>query len=109
MMKLISQKSVLDTIDADELMKEAGEAHLLTTSIKTSADNSMLQANLAAIKFGSVSTSLTQLVTPGSGGSLDAVYQALNMGDQNIGVLQQKLTRLCNVVVTLEHKMHHLS
>ena len=39
MMKLISQKSVLDTIDADELMKEAGEAHLLPTSIKTSADN----------------------------------------------------------------------
>ena len=37
------------------------------------------------------------------------MHNALNMGDQNIGVLQQTLTVLCNVVGTLEHKMHYLS
>ena len=52
---------------------------------------------------------MTQLVTPGSGGRLDFMHHALNMGYQNIGVLQQTLTGFCNVVVTLEHKMHHLS
>ena len=30
------------------------------------------------------------------------------MGDQNIGVLQQTLTVLCDVVGNLEDKMHHL-
>ena len=56
-----------------------------------------------------MSATLTQLVTPGSGGRLDSMHHALNMGDQNIGVLQQTLTVLCNIVRTLEHKMYHLS
>ena len=34
---------------------------------------------------------------------------ALHMGYQNIGVLQQTLTGLCNVVGTLDHKIHYLS
>ena len=37
------------------------------------------------------------------------MHHALNMGDQNIGVLQQTLTGFCNVVGTLEQKMHYLS
>ena len=56
-----------------------------------------------------MSATLTQLVTPGSGGRLDSMHHYLNMGDQNIGVLQQTLTVLCNIVGTLEHKMYHLS
>ena len=37
------------------------------------------------------------------------MHHALNLGDQNIEVLQYTLTSLCNVVGTLEHKMHYLS
>ena len=37
------------------------------------------------------------------------MHHALNMGDQNIRVLQQTLTLLCNIVGTLEQKMYHLS
>ena len=37
------------------------------------------------------------------------MHQDLNMGDQNIGVLQHKLTGICNVVGTLEQNMHTLS
>ena len=37
------------------------------------------------------------------------MHHALNMRDKNIGVLQQTLTGLCNIVGTLEHKMHYLS
>ena len=37
------------------------------------------------------------------------MHHALNMGKQNIGLLQQNLTGLCNVVGTLEQKMHYLS
>ena len=53
--------------------------------------------------------SITQFFTTGAGGCLDAVHQALNMGDQNIGVLQQTLTGICNLVGTLEQNMHHVS
>ena len=37
------------------------------------------------------------------------MHHALNLGDQNIEVLQYTLTSLCNVFGTLEHKMHYLS
>ena len=37
------------------------------------------------------------------------MHQALNMVDQNIGVFQQTLTVIFNVVETLEKKIHHLS
>ena len=37
------------------------------------------------------------------------MHHALNMGDQNIGVLQHNLTGLCNIVRTLDQKMHDLS
>ena len=36
------------------------------------------------------------------------MHHAQNMVDQNIGVLQQTLAGLCNVVGTLEQKMHYL-
>ena len=36
------------------------------------------------------------------------MHHALNMGYQNIGVLQYTLTGLCNLVGNLEQKMHHL-
>ena len=64
----------------------------------------MAQATSADAKVGSVFASLTKLITPGVGGRLDAMNQSLNMGDQNIGVLQQTLTGLCNLVGTLEQK-----
>ena len=69
----------------------------------------MAQAMSAAAKVGYMSATLTQLVTPGAGGHLDSTNHALNMGDQNIGVLQQTLTGVCNVVGTLEQKMYHFS
>ena len=56
-----------------------------------------------------MSITLTQLVTPGAGGRFDAMHHALHLGDQNIGVLQQNFTGLCNVVGTLYQNMHHLS
>ena len=90
-------------------MKEAREAHLLNASIKTSADNDMTQATSEDSKVGSVCTSLTQLINHGSERRLYAMHQELNMEDQNIGVLQQKLTGICNGFGTLEQKMHHLS
>ena len=37
------------------------------------------------------------------------MHHALNMGDRNIGVLQQTLDDLCNVVGTLEYTMHYMS
>ena len=70
MNKLISHVSVLENIDFDALMKEAREAHLLTASIKTYVDNAMSRTTSAASKVGSVSASMTQLVTPRSGGWL---------------------------------------
>ena len=36
------------------------------------------------------------------------MHHTINMVDQNIGLLQQNLTVICNVVGTLEQKMHHL-
>ena len=78
-------------------------------NIKKSVDDAMAQATSAAAKVGSISATLTQLVNPGAGGRLYSMHHALNMGDQNIGVLQQTLTGLCNVVGTLEHKIHYLS
>ena len=69
----------------------------------------MLQATSAAANVGSVSETLTQLVTPVAGSRLYAMHNSLNMGDHNIGFLQQTLTGLLNVSVTLEHKMHHIS
>ena len=90
-------------------MKEDREAYLLTASIKTSVDNDMVQATSAADQVGSVSVSLTQLVTNGAGGRLDVMHQPLNVGDQNIGILQQTLTGLCSLVGSLGQKMNHLS
>ena len=52
---------------------------------------------------------LNQLLTPGAGGRLESMYHALNMGDQNIGVLQQTFNGLCKVVGTFEQKMHYMS
>ena len=90
-------------------MKESREAHLLNANIRTSADDALAQATSTAPKVGSVSATLTQLLTPGAGDCLDSMHHALNMGYQNIGVLQQTLAGLCNVVVTLLQKMHYLS
>ena len=90
-------------------MKEAREVHLLTASIKTSVENPMAQTTSADAQVGYMSASLTQLVTPGSGECLYVMHQYQNAGDLNIGVLHKKLTGLCNVVGTLEQKMHHLS
>ena len=108
MKKLISNGAVLENIDVDALTKEDREAHLLTASIKTYVENAMAQATSAYAKGVSVSVSLTQLVTPGSGGRLYDIHQALNTEDQNIGVLQQTLTGICNVVGTLDQKMHNM-
>ena len=99
---MLSHGEVLDNLDLDSLMKEAREAHLLTVNIKTSVDDAMAQETSTAAKVRSVSATLTQLNTPGVGGCLDSMHHALNMGYQNIGVMQQTLTDLCNVVRTLE-------
>ena len=109
MKKLVSHGAVLDNIDLDSLMKEAREAHILNVNIKTSVDDAMAQATSEAAKVGSISAILTQLVTPGAEGCLDSMNHALNMGDQNIGVLQQTLTGLCHVFGNLEQKIHHMS
>ena len=53
-------------------------------SIKASLENSMVQETLEAAQVGYMSASLTQIVTPGVGGRLDATHQALNMGDQKL-------------------------
>ena len=102
MKNLVSHGSVLDNPELYSLMKEAREAHLLTVNIKTSVDDAMAQATLTAAKVVSVSVTITQLLTPGSGGRLYSMHHALNMGDHNIGVLKHTLTDLCNVAVTLE-------
>ena len=52
-------------------MKEAREAHPLTVNINTSVDNAMAQAISTAARVGSVSMTLTQLLTPGSGVRLE--------------------------------------
>ena len=62
----------------------------------------MPQATSLASKVVSIYAILTQLVTPRARGRLDFMHYALNMGEQNIGVLQQNLTGLCNVVGNLE-------
>ena len=78
-------------------------------NIKTSVCDSMEQAKSTASKVGSFSDTLTQLLAPGAGGHLESINYALNMGDQNIGLLQHNLTGFYNVVGTLEHNMHYLS
>ena len=109
MKNLVSRGSVMNNIDLYLLMKEAREAHLLTINTKTSVDDAISQATSTAVKVGSVSATLTQLLTPGAGGRLGSMHHSLNMGYQNIGVLQQTLTGFYNVVGTLEHNMHNLS
>ena len=109
MKKLVSHGAVMDIIDLDSLMKEAREAHILTVNIINSVDDDIAQETSKSAKVGSVSATLTQLLTPGAGGRLDSMYHAINMGDQNIGVLQHNLTGLCNIVGTLDHKMHYLT
>ena len=52
---------------------------------------------------------LTQILTPGAGVRLESMHHDLNMGVQNIGVLQHNLTVLCTIVVTLEQKIYYLS
>ena len=64
--KLISHGVFLDNLNIDALMKEAREAHILTANKKTSVENAMAQATSAAYSVVSVSTTLTQLVTPGA-------------------------------------------
>ena len=98
MKKLVSHGVVLDNIDLDLLTKEDREAHILTVNIKTSVDDAMSQSKSTSAKVVTVSANLTQLLTPGAGGSLDSMHHALNMGDQNIGVLQHIFTGLCNIV-----------
>ena len=102
MKNLVLHGAVLDNLDPDLLINESRVAHLLTLNIKTYVDDAMAQATSTASKVGSVFETLTQLLTPGSGGRLDSMHHALNMGYQNVGVLQQTFTGLCNVVVTLE-------
>ena len=62
--KLVSHGAVLDNLDLDLLMKEAREAYLMNVNIKTSVDDAMVQATSTAAKVGSVSTDLTQILTP---------------------------------------------
>ena len=106
---LVSHGSVLDNPNLDLIIKDNREANILTVNIKTSVSEAMAQATLEAAKFGSISATLTQLVTPGAGGCLNYMHHALKMGYNNIGVLQQTLTELFNVVGTLEQKMHYMS
>ena len=83
-------------------MKEARQAHILTLNIKKSVDDDMAQETSASAKVGSISATLTQLVTPVSGGCLDSMHHALNTGDQKIGELQHTLTGLYNIFGALE-------
>ena len=115
MKKFISHGTVTENIDLDLLMKDAREAHLLTVNIKAYVDYDMAQETPAPARVRYISATLTQLVTPGAGGCLDSMHHAVNVGDQNIGVLQQTFTDLFNLVGTLEQKciicirMVHLS
>ena len=63
MKRLVSHGAVLDNLDLNLLMKEAMEAHLLTVNIKTSVDDAMAQATSTYARVGSVSATLTQLLT----------------------------------------------
>ena len=94
MKKLVSHRALLNNLDLDSLMKEAREAHLLTVNIKNSVDDAMAQVMSTTAKFGSVSATFTQIITPGAGGRLDSIHCSLNMVDQNIGVLQHNFTSL---------------
>ena len=78
-------------------------------NIKTSVVYAMAQAPSEAAKVGSISTTLTFNVTTVAGGFLDSMHHTMNMGYQNIGVLQHTFTGICNVVRTLEQKMNNLS
>ena len=89
MKKLVSHGAVLDNIDLDSLMKEAREAHIQTLNITNSVDDDMAQATSEAAKVVSVSAITTQLLTPGAEGCLYSMHHNLNMGNQNIGVLQK--------------------
>ena len=109
MKKLVSHGAVLDNLDLDFPMKEAKEAHILTANIQTSVDDAMSQATSTAANVGSVYATLTQLLTPGAVVRLNTMNHDINMGDKNIGVLKNNLTGLCNVVGTLEHKIHYMS
>ena len=106
--KLISHGAVLDNIEIDVLMKESREAHLLTVNIKTSVYEAMAQATSAAANVVSVLETLNQIVTRGSRRRLDSMNHAINMVDQHLGVLKHTLTGICNVVGTLEQKMHNI-
>ena len=64
----------------------------------------MTQATSAPSRVGYISATLTQLVTPGEGGRLESMHHALKTGDQKIGVLQQNLNGICNVVGTIDQK-----
>ena len=44
MKKLVSHEAVLDNLDLDLLIKEAREAHLLISNIKTPVDDAMTKA-----------------------------------------------------------------
>ena len=69
----------------------------------------MAQTTSASSKVGYVSASLTQMVNPGTRQRLDTMHQALNMLDQNVGVLQQTLNRIFHAIGIMEQKMHNIS
>ena len=92
--KLIFHGAVLENLDLYSLIKEVIDAHLLTMNIKKSVDDAMTQEISEADKVGSMSVTLTQIITPGVGDCLYPMHHALNMGDQNIGVSQHNLTGL---------------
>ena len=102
--KLITHGEVLENIDLDSLTKEARKAHLPTVNTKTYMYDAMEQSTSSATKVGSISATLTQLVTTGARGRLYSMHHSLNMGYQNIGLLKQNLTGLCNVFGTLDQK-----
>ena len=105
---LISNVAVLDNIDLNLLMKESSEAHIMTTNINLFLDDTMAQETSTAFKVGSITETLTQLLTRGSGVCLDYMHHDLNMVYNNIVVFQHNLTGLCNIVGNLEQKMHYL-
>ena len=101
MKKFISHGEVLDNLNIDAVMKESREAQLPKINTKISVGDAMAQATSESTKVEYMSETLIQLVIPGSGGRLDAMHHAINMGYQNIDFLQQTLTGLCSVVRTL--------
>ena len=68
--------------------------------IQNYVDDAMAPEMSTAAKVGSFSATLTQPLTPGAGGCLDSMRHALNLVDQNVGVMQHSLTGFCNVVGT---------